>query len=479
MSSVSVPLIIGTAGGSSVQSSPHRLWNMYPIASSLSKQGVIWRNTPGWSEWLDLTTGDIRASIVFKGNLYVVHDTVVKKITPAKTVTTVITGIHASNPVDMAEDGFSLIVSDGVALHLWDDTVASTPTLPDALSAPASVIFHDGFFIARQGDSGQFFISDGFDGATWDDLQFATAEDKPDNITSLASDRLLWLFGEYTTQAYYNDGDTFPFKANPQGNIIYGMAGLRTHAQLDNTLYWLAQSKHGGYKVVRANGYTPEAVSTPEIEEEINSFSDISDAYAITIMWQGHEWYVLTFPTENRTFVYTTLQQWFEWGNYDAGTDILEAHPATSHVYFERQNLFTQADGKIMILEADTYDHDGATMMSMGISNVQHVDEQRIYLRSLIYDIRTGMTPADVNIQTAISYDAGNTYSDWIDRSLGSAGDYNHRIQIHRLGTGFNVVLKWRISGAVKREIIRAVLDVDVNETYLERRNERAGLDTE
>jgi hypothetical protein len=451
---------------------------MYPIASTLTKEGVLWRNTPGWSEWLDVNAGAIRASIVFQDNLYVVAGTTVQKITPAKAISQVMTGINASNDVAMAEDGFSLMITDGVAFHLWDGTVASQPTLPAGMTAPYSIIFHDGFFIARQGSSGQFYISDGFDGSTWADLQFATAEDKPDNIVELASDRLLWLFGEYTTQAYYNDGDTFPFKPNPQGNIIYGMAGTRTHAQLDNTLYWLARSKHGGYKVVRANGYQPEAVSIPELEEEINSFSTVDDAYAITLMWEGHEWYVLTFPTANRTFVYTTLQQWFEWGDWTSDNANLDQHPATSHVYFEGLNLFTDANGKIMQLSNSVYTHDSAVMISQGITNIQHIDEQRMFLRSLIYDIRTGMTPGNGTIRTAISYDAGNTYSDWIDRDLGDVADYVHRVQLHRLGTGFNVVIKWRITDPVAREIVSAILDVDVFISYLERRNARAGLES-
>ena len=484
VSGISIPLIAGTAGGDNNFNAPQTLYNMYPIGSTYSKAGVTWKNTPGYSEWLDLSdSNEIRASIIFQDNLYIIQGAKLKKITPAKSISTIVSDISTSGDVSMAENGFSICIADGVKLRDYNGTDVEEPDLPvgngtiQALTAPQSVIFHDGYFLARQIDSGVFYISNAFDGRVWQDLQFAVAEDKPDNIVELASDRLLWLFGAYTTQAYYNDGDTFPFKPNPQGNIIYGMAGLRTHAQLDNTLYWLARSRHGGYKVVRANGYQPEAVSTPEIEEEINSFADISDAYAMTVMWEGHEWYVLTFPTEDRTFVYTTQQMWFEWGDWDGISDTLNRHPMTSHIFFDSQNLFTTADGKIMKLDGSLYTHNGSAMLSQGVSNIQHVDEQRMFLRSLIYDMRVGDS-GEGDILTAISYDSGYNYSSYITRSLGTSGDRNHRVQLHRLGSGFNVTIKWRITDNVKREISRAILDVDVFISYLERRNERAGLDS-
>ncbi len=297
----------------------------------------------------------------------------------------------------------------------------------------------------------------------------------PDNIVGLASDRTLLIFGEYSTQHYYNAGTLFPFLPNPQGLMIYGMLG-DTQAQLDNTSYWLARSKYGAMKVVKANGFAPIAVSTPQIEEELSSLSTTSDAYANTVMWEGHEWYVLTFPTAGRTFVYDTQGAWFEWGEYDAGTDSVIAHPMKDYIYFNGMHLFTDTEGNIQKLVKGEYTHDGEVMVSGFKSAVYHVNEQRIFINDLILDMRTGVGE-DAKMMLRVSYDGGHTFGNWTTRSLGRLGKYGHRVQWHRLGSGFNVVIEGRITDEVPRQFMGAVLDVGTYTSYLENRNERTGVE--
>jgi len=151
------------------------------------------------------------------------------------------------------------------------------------------------------------------------------------------------------------------------------------------------------------------------------------------------------------------------------------------YVYFKGLHLFTDADGNINQLKQDVYAHGTAVMSSVSISNIQHVDEQRLILNSLIMDMRTGVGPLNTSstIELAMSYDGGRTYDNWQVRDLGREGDYRHRVEWHRLGSGFNLVIKTRITDAVPREIIKGVMRVEVFESYLDRRNERAGINYE
>jgi hypothetical protein len=478
MSLVRVPLLHPTSGGE-LNATPTRMANMYPTTGGNAKSNTYWRNTPGWSQLLHGGNVAFRGAIEFKGTLYVVRGgELVKYINSSlATATSVGTLSSKSGRVHIAEDGISLLISDGEAIYRWDDTTFSTVAIPTDLTAPTNVIFHDGHFICYQADSGSFYISNKFDGSTWDTLDYAVAEDKPDNIVGLASDRVLWVYGEYTTQAYYNNGAAFPFQPNPQGLLRYGMVG-DTSSQLDNTTYWLARSKTGVIKAVKANGYVPIAVSTLELEETWAEYGRTEDAFSNTIMWQGHEWWVVTFPSANKTFVYDTQGAWFEWGNVSSKDGTIVRHPLESTIYFRNQNLFFDVKSNIQKFSSEIYKHGDDVMNSTFTSTVQHVDGQRLYLNNLIMDMRTGVgTPeADAMMELRISYDSGHTFSSWDSRSLGMVGDYDYRVEWHGLGSGFDIVVEGRITDEVPRFIMGALMGIDVYTSYLENRNQRSGI---
>ena len=479
MATARIPLLNGEGGGTPVNASPQRVMNAYPSAGADVKAGVVWKNTPGWEVWKSLGVVDLKKAVQFNDSLYVVSDKNIVKVTAAGAVS-VVGSVVGNGKVDMAEDGISLMITDGESIYRWDDSAYTTITLPlgaiveHNLTHPTGIISHEGHFICYDKGTGRFWISDKNRGDVWPNLQYATAEDKPDNITGLASDRVLWIFGEYTTQAYYNNGGIFPFIPNPQGLLIYGMMG-DTQAQLDNTSYWLARSKYGSMKVVKATGFAPVAVSSPQLESEWGRFSTVDDAYANTIMWEGHEWYVLTFPTAKRTYVYDTQGGWFRWGELDNGTGDIVAHPMIDYIYFDGKSLFTDGDGNIQELKTEVYNHNGKVMASGFRTNVQHVGEQRVFINNIIMDMRTGVSDEGV-MSLRVSYDGGYTWGNWATRSLGKLGKYRHRVQWHRLGSGFNITLEGRITDEVPRQIMSGVIDVDVYKSYLDNRNDRAGL---
>ena len=475
MSTVKVPLLIGTSGGTPIAAAPQRVYNYYSVKDNTSKEGVVWKNTPGWDTWTSVTNGAGRKGIVFQDNLYIVSGKKVTKITNAssgKLRSDIGTITTTTGQVNMAQDGVSLMITDGHQMTRWDGSTFSAVSIP--FPNPTGIVAHDGFFVCLEGGSGRFWISDKFDGSTWSSLQFATAEDKPDNIQALGSDRTLFIFGTETTQPYVNDGQAFPFAPNQQGRMIYGMEG-QTWAQLDNTSFWLARSKSGGLKVVKANGYTPQAVSTPSLENEFSLLSRTDDAYADSIMWDGHEWYILNFPTAKRTYVFDTNGDWFQWESWDDEAADFVGHPALDFIYFDGSYLFLDGTTNIKELKRDVYKHGDDVMSSVFITGVQHVDEQRVFLRNLIFDMAAGVGET-ATMEMAISRDAGRTF-EWLEpKGLGAIGDYRHRVQWHHLGSGHNVVLKSRITAEVERQIIRGVIDVDVKTSYLQRRNSRAGI---
>jgi hypothetical protein len=179
--------------------------------------------------------------------------------------------------------------------------------------------FQDGYFIMEVPNSGRFMITALYDGTSVDALDFATAEGSPDNTVAVLVDhRELWIFGEKTTEVYWNSGNAdFPFE-RIQGAFIENGC-LAPHA----ARRWTTRSSGSG-ATTRArrwcgapNGYTPLRISNHKVEFAIQGYGDISDAFAYCYQDEGHSFYVLTFPSADKTWVFdASTNEWHERSYY-------------------------------------------------------------------------------------------------------------------------------------------------------------------
>lgn len=420
---------------------------MYLTKDSKYQYDYSWTNFPGWTKYIKTLNGAVRGGIRHNDTLIVVVNNVVYRVQHGGQTTQV--GVIASKEgfVSMADNGFEVMLADGVNMYRYNGGTVSVQTMPFS-TGPTRVVFHDGYFITFQPNTAKFFISDQFDGTTWNALQFATAEDQPDNIKEIHSDRLLWIFGETSVQAYDHVSSLFPFIPNYQGRMLYGIRG-RTVAALDNTSYWLGISKDGGLGVYRIRGYAPEPVSIPEYEEEWSTFDDIDDAYASTFSWKRHEFYVLTFPRTRRTFVYDSRSDvWSEWGLYDETTGRFLEHPANFFVYYDNLNLFGDSSGNIFYLDKDTTKMNGETSIRELWINTLSEGNHRYSFDEFWLSVDSGKHDPSINptIMLSISNDFGNSFGSWLNASFGRTGKYNTRCRWLRLGSGYSFVFRVRIS---------------------------------
>ena len=134
MSSVTVPLFAGHSGGSPLSASPQRMYNYYPKNAPLMKGQVAWKNTPGWTLFAKLGSEEIRASIIFDNSLFVVMGDALISVSPANATGQkgTLTGGSVGR-VDMATDGFTLVITDSTAVYLQNpgDRVLTEITTED------------------------------------------------------------------------------------------------------------------------------------------------------------------------------------------------------------------------------------------------------------------------------------------------------------------------------------------------------------
>src|SRR5690606_31769444 len=96
--------------------------------------------------------------------------------------------------------------------------------------------------------------------------------------------------------------------------------------RIDNTLFWLGQSEHGGRVVVRlVSNADPVVISDEEVNRWLDSIprAEYENVETQAIWYQGHSWYVVTFKTLDefgRTIVFDSQTgAAFEWsGRYES-----------------------------------------------------------------------------------------------------------------------------------------------------------------
>lgn len=160
--------------------------------------------------------------------------------------------------------------------------------------------FLDAFFIVLEPHSQTFAISALNDGTSWDPLDFSDVEGEPGNITTFVVDhRQLWFLGNNHSEIYVNSGNAlFPF-VRLEGAYMEQGAGESIDGafRCDNTTFWLGGNADGQGVFWRANGYTPQRISTHAIEKLVASFGgDLSRVSSYPYQEEGHTFARWDFP---------------------------------------------------------------------------------------------------------------------------------------------------------------------------------------
>jgi hypothetical protein len=261
-----------------------------------------------------------------------------------------------------------------------------------------------GYFIADVALTQKFQISNLYDGSTWSALNFSTADASPDNLNAVfANHGELWLFGDYTTEVWYQNGQPLPgaFSRVAYTVLDYGIAARYSVAKGSNTVFWLATQRNNDsgefWGVAVANGYSVQKISTPAIDYQISQYSVISDAFGYTFTNESHENYVLCFPTQGVTWVYDmTVGQWYEWSTYVGSPYATGRHISNCYCYFNGNHYVGDyASGKIYKMSSTMYTDNGLPISSVRISD--NVNDQKdlnnVFFSKVQIDAEVGTTP--------------------------------------------------------------------------------------
>lgn len=345
----------------------------------------------------------------------------------------------------------------------------SLTEITDENFIPSSVVAHqDGYFITTEPGTNRFRYSALLDGSTWPAENFVTAEGRSDTVEFILSDRReLWVFGDRSTEVYYNSGNAdIPFQRFQNGYIETGLIARWTAQKFDNSIAWLTQNDRGGVQVVRAGeGWNPVILTTPEVAYQMQQYPRVDDAFAYTYQYGGHEFYVITFPSANATWAYDALtKKWHRRAHIIDGK-FPGRERFNCHVFYQNQHLFGDyQNGRIHLLDdqlgyievTDPGEQVQIPRVRTSPATAQK-DESRFSIMEFQLDMEEG-GDSD-NVWLSYSKDGGHTWSNERARDRGGVGKYAHRLIWRKLGRARNWIFRIRtwstgktiIKGAIAR----------------------------
>lgn len=434
-----------------------RCVNLY-IENDESRQGrevAALRGCPGLDLQVTCGTGPIRGIRTVRGILYVVSGTVVYSVNASWKTTLLGTIASSTGPVSMSDNGSQVIIVDGARGYII--TVATGVMVQITAAAfpqnPTSVTFFDSFFVVSQGNTQQWWVSASNDGTVWDGTNFASKEGGPDLLVGLIQvDEQLWLFGENTTEIWWDAGGAnFPFAKVTGVFVETGLASPNCLALLDNSVFWLGADQRGQGIVYRSNGYQPERISTFAIENMLATVT-ISDAIAYAYQAGGHSFYVLTLPTADQTWVYdVSTRLWHQRASYDPVAGKFHRHQGNCSDFFNGMNIVGDyQNGNLYAFDDQATSDNGVIrkwVRSWQALPAGQNKGRRVFYSNLEIFADTGNAPetgqgSSPTCWLRISNDGGKTFPIEQFRIMGLVGQTTARIRFENLGESRNRVFE-------------------------------------
>lgn len=450
-----------------------RCINMFPELNELGtgkeREIACLVSTPGLSLLATVGDGPIRG--LYKANngrVFVVSKNKLFELSSLFAATERGTLNTSLGQVSIADNGFDLVLVDGPnGYSLNFDTNAFAQIVDEAFYGANQVQYIDGFLVFDKPDSQTYYYTE-LRSLTFNALNEYDVEGAPDGLTGFVfSNRDMYFLGAKSIEVWYPTGVANDEFSRSQGAFVeVGCAARFSIAKAANTVFWLGSNDAGQGIVYRAQGYQPQRVSTHAVEQAIQSYSNISDAVAYSYQADGHEFYVLNFPSANTTWVYDVMTNlWHERVYMNQGQ--FERHRANCHVFaFGKHIVGDYATGKIYEMSSTFASDDGVAIprertaphFSDGLVRITH--------NAFQLDIETGVgldgvgQGTDPKAMLQFSDDGGHSWSNekWAD--LGKIGETRKRVKWRRLGMSRDRVYRIRITDPVRVTMIGAELDV-------------------
>ena len=353
---------------------------------------------------------------------------------------------------------------------LYGLNFSQLPSSDGAFTGGTNVDVVDNYFVYNRPDTQQFGCSNvlsPISGST----NFSSKDGAPDDLVTLIVDhREIYLLGETSSEVWVDQGTSpFPFNRIPGTSTQHGIVSAFSVSRLGNSFAYLSKNNRGTAQIVQMNGYVPQRISTHAVENSLTN-QTITDAVAWTYQLEGHEVYVISFPTLQLTWCYDiATQMWHKW-LYTNNLGQYERCRGNCSAVFQGYVLVGDySNGKIYKLERNIYTDDGQHVKRLRRAPHLTVDLQRQYFEELQLQFQPGVGLStgqgeDPQAMLRWSSDGGSTWSSEHWTTIGKIGKYTNRAIWRRLGTARDRIFEVSVSDPVKTVIVSANLKMTAGE---------------
>lgn len=339
-------------------------------------------------------------------------------------------------------------------------------TVDGAFTGGSQVGEVDGFFVYANPNSNQWGASN-LNSPASQPLSVGLKDGSADFlVTLIVNNREVFLLGERSSEVWVDQGSfPFPFVRLPGTSTQHGCAAQYSISRLGGSFAWLGKDSRGQGIVWKMNGYIPERISTYAVENAITSYPVISDARAYTYQQGGHEFYVLTLPSADITWVYDDTSRLWHKRLYRDNLNVLHRDRGNCAAVFSNKVVVGDwSNGNLYSLDLGVYtDAGGVPIWRMRRAPHLTADLKRVAYQELQIQFEPGVglvTGQGSNPQAMLTYsdDGGSTFSNQHWTSVGAIGQYKNRARWQRLGMGRDRIFQVEVSDPVKWVIISANL---------------------
>ena len=404
-------------------------------------------------------------SAVASGTLYVGQTVQGSGVTSNTIITALGTGTGSTGTYTLSA---SHTIGTGQTMYGLNFT--QLPDTDGAFTGGNTVDIVDNYFVYNRPSTQQWGSSNLLSPIS-NSLAFASKDGAPDNLVSLIVDhREVYLLGEASSEVWVDVGAyPFPFQRIPGTSTQHGIAAQFSMARFGDSFAYVSRNNRGQGVIVQMNGYRPQRISTHAVEQTlVNKYID--DAIAWTYQLEGHEVYVVSFPTINITWAYdATSQMWHKW-LYCDNTNTYSRHRGNCSASFQGLVLVGDyANGILYELDPSNYTDNGQNIRRLRRCPHLVSDLQREFFDELQIQFQPGVgnandPAADPQAMLRWSNDGGSTWSKEYWVSIGKIGRYRNRAIWRRLGTARDRLFEVVVTDPVWAVIVSANLKASAGE---------------
>jgi hypothetical protein len=339
------------------------------------------------------------------------------------------------------------------------------PSTDGAFSGANVVDVVDNYFVYNRPNTQQYGSSNPLSPIS-SALAFSSKDGAPDDLVSLIVDhREVYLMGEVSSEVWVNSGlFPFAFQRIPGTSTQHGIAAKFSIARIGNSFAYVSRNIRGQAQIMMMNGYVPTRISTHAVEQTLLD-KYVDDARAWTYQLEGHEVYVVSFPTIDLTWAFDiSTGMWHKWLWVDSN-NVFHRHRGNCHASFQGLNLVGDwENGNLYQLDQNNYTDNGSEIRRLRRAPHLISDYQRQYFHELQIHFQPGVGLPNGSAPQAMlrwSDDGGSTWSNEHWSSIGVQGAYKNRAIWRRLGQSRDRIFEVVVTDPVKAVITAANLKAD------------------